>query len=356
MYFVSLSILTQRICKVNYLAMARLTNQHANDIFGQVFMDGEHRVASYLVTGGAGFIGSNIVRELVRRGERVRVLDNLSTGKLENLAGLMDRIEFMAGDVADPETARLAVAGMDYVLHQAAIPSVQRSIEDPLATDRANVRGTLCMLMAAREAGVKRFVFASSSSVYGESRELPKREDMPAVPLSPYGVSKLAGEAYCRAFHRVYGLPTVALRYFNVFGPYQDPRSEYAAVIPRFITALLNGNRPTIYGDGLQSRDFCFVSNAVEANLLACQAPDAAGEVFNVACHQQHTLLDLLRVLSDLIGTRVEPIFAPPRPGDIRHSLADISKARRLMGYEVRVGFHEGLARTVAWYRDQQGG
>jgi len=213
------------------------------------------------------------------------------------------------------------------------------------------VRGTLVMLLAARSAGVRRFVFASSSSVYGESEVLPKHEEKPAAPLSPYGVSKLAGEAYCRAFHRVYGMPTVALRYFNVFGPRQDPSSQYAAVIPLFISAMLHGRRPTIYGDGLQSRDFCFVSNAVDANLLACQSEKAVGQVFNVACGQQHTLLDLVQALRRLLGASLEPVFEPARPGDIRHSLADISKARRLLGYTGNVSFQDGLERTVSWYQ-----
>jgi len=315
--------------------------------------EGEKSVAIYLVTGGAGFIGSNIVHELLRLGERVRVLDDLSTGKRENLADVWERIEFIAGSVADAETAQNATRGVDYVLHQGAIPSVQRSVDQPLNTDIANVRGTLHMLLAARDAGVRRFVCASSSSVYGESEELPKHEEMPTFPLSPYGVSKLAGECYCRAFHRVYGLPAVALRYFNVFGPRQDPRSHYAAVIPLFITALLDGRRPTIFGDGLQSRDFSFVSNVVDANLAACRANGAIGEVFNVACNQQHTLLDLLDILNELLGTRIEPIFEPARAGDIRHSLAASGKARRLMGYQAGVGFHEGLARTVAWYRER---
>ncbi len=307
-------------------------------------------MAFYLVTGGAGFIGSNIVHELLHRGQRVRVLDDFSTGKKENLAAVWSQIEFIGGNVADEGIAALAVQGVDYVLHQAAIPSVQRSVDDPLATDNANVRGTLRLLVAARDAGVKRLVFASSSSVYGESPELPKREDMPTFPLSPYGVSKLAGECYCRAFHRVYGLPTVALRYFNVFGPRQDPLSQYAAVIPLFIAALRDGRRPTIYGDGLQSRDFSYVNNVVEANIRACEADGAIGEVFNVACQRQYSLLDLLRILNELLGTRIEPGFAPARAGDIKHSLADISKARQRMGYVPSVDFREGLARTVDWY------
>ena len=311
-------------------------------------------MATYLVSGGAGFIGSNIVHELVRRGASVRVLDDLSTGRMENLAGVEDRIEFVRGSITDLDVARQAVRGADYVLHQAALASVQRSVQDPLASNEVNVRGALNMLVAARDAGVRRFVFASSSSVYGESEELPKREDMPAEPISPYGVSKLAGEAYCRAFHQVYGMPTVALRYFNVFGPRQDPKSEYAAVIPLFVNALLDGRQPTIFGDGLQSRDFSYVSNVVDANLLACQAEGAVGQVFNVACGRQHSLLDLLDVLNGLVGTKIEPIFGPPRLGDIKHSLADIGNARRLMGYEPRVGFHEGLALTVMWYREQR--
>ena len=313
-------------------------------------------MATYLVTGGAGFIGSNIVRELVGRGETVRVLDDLSTGKIENLAGLMEQIDFISGSITDMETAARSVAGADYVLHQAALASVQRSVDSPLATDEVNVRGTLNMLIAARDAGVKRFVFASSSSVYGESEELPKRETMPTAPISPYGVSKLAGEAYCMAFHAAYGMPAVALRYFNVFGPRQDPQSHYAAVIPLFVTALLNGTQPTVFGDGLQSRDFSYVSNVVNANLLACRAPGAAGQIFNIACNRQHTLLELLEVLRGLIGSEVETLFSPARAGDIKHSLADTSKARHLLGYDPGVGFHEGLVHTVLWYQEQQPG
>jgi len=311
-------------------------------------------LATYLVTGGAGFIGSNIVHELVGRGETVRVLDDLSTGRMENLAGLLDRIEFMNGSITEIEMVQRAVDGADFVLHQAALASVQRSVDDPLASNEANVRGTLNLLIAARDAGVKRFVFASSSSVYGESEELPKREEMPTAPISPYGVSKLAGEAYCRAFYEVYGMPTVALRYFNVFGPRQDPNSHYAAVIPLFIMALLEEKRPTLFGDGQQSRDFSYVSNVVNANLLASQSKGAIGQIFNIACQRQHSLLDLLNILNDLLGSNIEPMVAPPRAGDIKHSLADIGKARHLMGYEPKIGFHEGLARTVLWYREHQ--
>lgn len=323
---------------------------------GGMLMDEQQEVttlATYLVTGGAGFIGSNIVHELVRRRESVRVLDDLSTGSRENLGGVLDRVEFVQGSITDPGVAHRAVQGVDFVLHQAALASVQRSVADPVATDEVNVRGTLNMLLAGREVGVKRFVFASSSSVYGDSEELPKRENMPTAPISPYGVSKLAGEAYCRAFHAVFGMPTVALRYFNVFGPRQDPASHYAAVIPLFITALINGRQPTIFGDGFQSRDFSYVSNIVDANLQACQSGGAVGQVFNIACNRQHTLLDLLSTLNGLVGSDIEPIFAPARAGDIKFSLADIGMARRLMGYEPEVGFHEGLARTVLWYRQQ---
>ncbi len=238
----------------------------------------------YLVTGGAGFIGSNIVERLVRQGERVRVLDNLSTGKRENLVSWLDRLELIEGDIRDVETVHGAMAGVDYVLHQAALPSVPRSVADPLASHQVNATGTLNVLPAARDAGVKRLVYASSSSVYGDSPTLPKQEEMPTNPISPYAVSKLAGENYCRVFFRVYGLETVCLRYFNVFGPRQDPTSQYAAVIPRFITAMLDGRRPVIYGDGRQSRDFTYIENVVEANLLACQAKDVAGEVLNIAC------------------------------------------------------------------------
>jgi len=309
---------------------------------------------SILVTGGTGSFGKSFIRILLQRYRPRRVVvysrDELKQFEMQQEFN-DDCMRYFIGDVRDRDRLIQAMRGVDYVLHQAAIPSVQRSVEDPLATDYANVRGTLQLLIAAREAGVRRFVFASSSAVYGESEALPKREEMPLFPLSPYGVSKLAGESYCRAFHRVYGLPTVALRYFNVFGPRQDPQSQYAAVIPLFITALLEGRRPTIYGDGRQSRDFSYVSNIVEANLLACEAPGIAGEVFNIACQQQHSLLDVLNLLNELLGTETQPLFAPARPGDIRHSLADISKARRLMGYTPTVNLREGLAKTVEWYR-----
>jgi nucleoside-diphosphate-sugar epimerase len=302
----------------------------------------------YLVTGGAGFIGSHIVDELVRRGESVRVLDNLATGKRENLADAWDQIEFIEGSLTDPATVQRAMQGVNYVLHQGALPSVPRSVADPATSHEVNVTGTINVLIAARDAGVQRLVYAASSSAYGNSPTLPKREDMPTNPLSPYAVSKLAGEHYCRAFHQVYGLETVCLRYFNVFGPRQDPKSQYAAVIPKFIEMMRRGEPPTIYGDGSQSRDFTYVANVVRANLLAAAAPDAAGSVVNVACGQRHTLLDLVSALNRLLGTDLEPAFQPDRAGDVKHSLADIGVARELLGYQVLVPFEEGLERLVA--------
>ncbi len=307
----------------------------------------------YLVTGGAGFIGSNIVEELVRRGERVRVFDDFSTGKRENLAAFVDDIELVEGDLRDPPAVHQAVQGVDYILHQGALPSVQRSIDNPLATHAVNATGTLNLLIAAREAGVKRVVYAASSSVYGDSPTLPKREDMTPRPKSPYAVSKLAGEQYCRAITEVYGLETVCLRYFNVFGPRQDPNSQYSGVIPLFITTMLQGEPPTVHGDGLQSRDFSYISNVVQANLLAATAPGATGRVFNIACGKRYTLLDMIAALNDILGTRIEPVYVEPRAGDVRHSLADISAAQEVLGYRVLVNFYDGLRQTVAWYREQ---
>ncbi len=312
-----------------------------------------------LVTGGGGFIGSNLVEALLRRGDDVRVIDNFATGRRENLAGAEGwaaagggRFELLEGDIRDGETVRRAVEGCDVVLHQAAIPSVARSVADPLTSHGVNVDGTLNLLLAARDLGVKRFVMASSSSLYGESPTLPKVETMCPDPISPYGLDKLAAETYCRLFHRLYGLGTVALRYFNVFGPRQDPSSEYSAVIPKFTAALLAGRAPTIFGDGEQTRDFTYIENVVRANLLAAEAPDeACGEAYNVACGERISLLDLARRLGRITGREIPPVHGDPRPGDIRHSLADIGKARRLLGYEPRVGLDEGLERTVAWYR-----
>ena len=306
-------------------------------------------MSTCLITGGAGFIGSNLAEELLRRGETVRVLDNFVTGRRENLVGL--EVEVVEADVRDREAIRPAFAGVDYVLHQAALRSVPRSIDDPAATNAANVDGTLNVLLAARDAEVKRVVFASSSSVYGADPALPKRESDRPLPLSPYAASKLAGEAYCASFTHVYGLETVGLRYFNVFGPRQDPTSQYATVIPLFIAALREGRRPLILGDGEQSRDFCYVSNVVEANLRAAEAPEVAGEVFNIACGERYTLNQLLGMLNEILGTDLQPEYGPDRVGDMRHSLADLTVARKRLGYEVQVRFREGLEKAVEWAR-----
>lgn len=310
----------------------------------------------YLVTGGAGFIGSNIVRKLVAQGERVRVLDDFSTGKKENLVGLEQNagVEIIEGTLLDGDCVQQAMKGVEYVLHQAAIPSVPRSIADPLNSNEANITGTLQALEAARENGVKRFIFAASSSAYGDTEVLPKFEKMPAMPLSPYAVTKYSGELYARVYANVYGLPTVSLRYFNIFGPFQDPASEYAAVVPKFITALLAGKAPVIYGDGEQSRDFTYIENAVAANLLACKSSRVGrGEVINVACGERYTLNQLAGFLSEIMGLEVEPAYSAARPGDVKHSLADITLAEELLGYRVEVDFREGLRRTIEWF--QQG-
>jgi nucleoside-diphosphate-sugar epimerase len=301
-----------------------------------------------LVTGGGGFIGSNLVERLVREGESVRVLDNFATGRRENLLHLLDDVELVEGDVQSYERAHNAVRGCEVVFHLAALPSVPRSIQDPLTSNASNVIGTLNVLLAARDEGVRRVVYASSSSVYGANPELPKREEMAALPIAPYAVAKLAAENYCRSFSEVYGLETVSLRYFNVFGPRQDPLSQYAAVIPNFITAFLDGEPPIVYGDGEQSRDFTYVDNAVEANLLAADAVGVAGQVFNVACGERTSLNDLVAELRELTGTDTQPVYDAARQGDIRHSLADISRAREALGYEVKIDVREGLARTCA--------
>lgn len=304
-------------------------------------------MTKYLVTGAAGFIGSNITEELVKLGQDVRALDNLSTGRMANIEHLLSDIEFINGDIRDPATLAGAVRGVDYVLHQAALASVPRSVSDPLASHECNATGTLNVLVAARDANVKRVVYASSSSVYGDSPTLPKREDMPVDPLSPYAVNKLTGEHYCKVFALVYGLPTVALRYFNVFGPRQDPTSQYAAVIPAFATAMLEGRRPTVYGDGQQSRDFTYISNVVAANLLACERDEAVGCVLNIACGQRISLLELVDRLNKLLGTSIEPIFEPPRKGDVKHSMADVGQAAAKLGFSCTLDFEEGLARTL---------
>jgi len=267
------------------------------------------------------------------------------------LEEILDKVEFIEGDICDPDLIKRAVSDVDYVLHQAAIPSVARSVEDPITTNRANVTGTLNLLIASRDAGVKRVVFASSSSIYGDSPTLPKTEDMPPDPLSPYAASKLIGEYYCKIFQNLFGLETICLRYFNVFGPRQDPTSEYAAVIPIFITAVASDRQPTVYGDGLQSRDFTFIENVIEANLLACSAPkEATGQVYNIACGECFTLLDLLDQLGRILNKKPQPLFEPPRPGDVKHSLADISRAESHLSFEPKVSFTEGLRRTVPWF------
>ena len=310
-------------------------------------------MANYLVTGGAGFIGSHLVEELVDRGERVRVVDNFATGKRQNLAHLK-AVELVEGDLADLEVARRAVTGMDYVLHQAAIPSVPRSVEDPITSNRANIDASLNVLVAARDAGVKRLVYAGSSSAYGDTPTLPKVETMPTAPLSPYALQKLVGEQYMQLFTALYGLETVTIRYFNVFGPRQDPSSPYSGVISLFIRALVEGRAPTIYGDGGQTRDFTYVANVVDGVLRACAAPDAGGEVINVATGGRISLNELFSVLKGLTGAAVKPIYAETRAGDVRDSQADIDKARRLLGYEPTVTLEQGLDKTVAWFRKTQ--
>jgi nucleoside-diphosphate-sugar epimerase len=311
-------------------------------------------MAQYLVTGGAGFIGSHLAEELTRRGQRVRVVDSLITGKRYNLAHLPE-VEFLEGDLADPAVARDAVRGVEYVLHQAAIPSVPRSVEDPVTSNRANIDASLNLLVAARDAGVRRVVYAGSSSAYGNSASLPKVETMPTAPLSPYALQKLVAEQYCQMFTTLYGLETVTIRYFNVFGPRQDPSSPYSGVISLFISALCEGRRPIIYGDGEQTRDFTYVANVVDGVLRAAQAPaSASGEVINVATGGRISLNQLFRVIRDLVKSDLEPVYKETRAGDVRDSQADISKARQLLGYEPTASFEDGLARTVEWYRATQ--
>jgi nucleoside-diphosphate-sugar epimerase len=307
-------------------------------------------MASYLVTGGAGFIGSHLAEELIRRGNRVRIVDNLITGKRHNLDHLPNA-DFLEGDLADADIARRAVEGMDYVLHQAAIPSVPRSVKDPVTSNRANIDASLNVLVAARDAGVRRVVYAGSSSAYGNTPTLPKREDMPANPLSPYALQKLVAEQYCQMFTRLYGLETVTIRYFNVFGPRQDPGSPYSGVISLFSTALLEGRRPVIYGDGEQTRDFTYIANVVDGVLRACEASNASGEVINVATGGRVSLNELLRTMNGIVGTNIEAIYKDPREGDVRDSQADIAKARRLLGYTPLVTLEDGLRRTLDWCR-----
>jgi nucleoside-diphosphate-sugar epimerase len=306
----------------------------------------------FLVTGGAGFIGSNICNRLVSDGCFVRVVDNLLTGKKTNLAGILDKIEFIKADMGDENVARTAMKDIDMVLHQGALPSVPRSVDDPAATHRHCVDATFTLLLAARDAKVKRFVYASSSSAYGDTPTLPKVETMLPSPLSPYAAAKLAGEYYCSVFYNVFGLQTISLRYFNVFGPHQDPTSQYAAAIPAFVTSILKDKPPTIYGDGEQSRDFTYVDNVVEANLLAARARKTAGEVINIACGQAITVNEIIDMINEILGKNIKPIYTAPRPGDVKHSLADITLAKKLIGFKPKVSFKQGLRMAINWYRD----
>jgi nucleoside-diphosphate-sugar epimerase len=305
----------------------------------------------FLVTGGAGFIGSNLCKRLVAEGCFVRVVDNLLTGKRSNLAPILDKIEFIEADMGDPEVARAAMQGIDVVFHEGALPSVPRSVDDPVSSHQHCVDATFALLIAARDARVKRFVYAASSSAYGDTPTSPKVETIRPDPLSPYAVGKLVGEYYCSVFAKVYGLETICLRYFNVFGPQQDPASQYAAAIPAFITAILKDQPPTIYGDGEQSRDFTYIDNVVHANLLAARATKTAGQVVNVACGEAVTVNAIIAMINRLLGKDVKPVYVPPRAGDIKHSLADITAARKLLGFEPVVLFREGLERSIDWYR-----
>lgn len=310
-------------------------------------------MSSYLVTGGAGFIGSNIAEELLRAGQTVRVLDNLSTGRAENLAAVLDRITFYELDICNLEQIRPCFAGIDYVLHLAALPSVPRSVADPLSANRVNIEGTLNVLLAARDAKVKRVVFAASSAAYGDNPILPRVESHEPRPMSPYALTKVAGEYYCTIFTRLYGLEAVALRYFNIFGPRQNPYSQYTGVLSKFITAYIQGTTPIIFGDGEQSRDFTYIDNVADATLRACTAPDAAGQVINVGVGGRFTLNQTVSLLNRIFGKEVTPEYAPPRGGDVLHSQADISLARQVLGYEPKVAYEQGLRKTVEWYRSE---
>ncbi|MCD4786024.1 MAG: SDR family oxidoreductase [Candidatus Eremiobacteraeota bacterium] len=309
---------------------------------------------TYLVTGGAGFIGSNICRELLRRDQQVRVFDNFSTGRMSNLEDIAGKIEIIRGDLRDLSSVTDAVEGADFILHQGALPSVPRSVRDPIASNETNVAGTLNILVAARYKGVRRVVYASSSSVYGDTEILPKVETMKPDPLSPYALTKLTGEHYCRIFYKIYGVETVCLRYFNVFGPYQDPSSQYAAVVPRFITAYMKGEAPTIYGDGEQSRDFTYIENVVNANLLATEAQDAPGKVFNIACGNRYTVNHLAGIIGKIIKSDIKPVHISSRTGDVKHSLADITAAREILKYDPAISLEEGLRKTIARYYDKR--
>jgi nucleoside-diphosphate-sugar epimerase len=304
-----------------------------------------------LVTGGAGFIGSHIVRRLLEKGRRVRVLDDLSTGQQANLTEVADRIEFVEGDICDVPTVERCTQGVEVVFHLAARGSVPRSVAEPRPTNDINITGTLNLLIAAHAAGARRFVYSASSSAYGDTPVMPKTVDLRPLPMSPYAVSKLASELYCTVWRQVYGLQTISLRYFNVFGPRQDPQGAYAAVIPAFVSRMLRGQRPTIYGDGEQSRDFCFIENVVNANMLAAEAAQTHGEVLNVACGERTTLNAIVADINKLLGTDLQPEYQPMRAGDVRHSLADIGQTQRVLGYEAKVMFPEGLRRSIEWYK-----
>ena len=306
---------------------------------------------TYLVTGGAGFIGSNLVRALLKEGRRVRVLDNFLTGFRANLDEVLANVELVEGDIRDPDACAKACDGAEVVFHEAALASVPRSMVDPRTSFHCNTVGTFNMLMASRDAGVRRLIFAASSSAYGAAPDLPKRESMPVLPLSPYAADKACGETWAATFYRAFGLQTLCLRYFNIFGPRQDPTNQYAGVIAAFATAMIRGRQPNIFGDGTQSRDFTFVDNAVNANLLGAKVPEARGEVINIGCGEAVNLNDMVGVFNKVLGTDLAPIYAPPRAGDVMHSLADIQAARRLIGYEPQVRFAEGLRRTIEWYR-----
>jgi nucleoside-diphosphate-sugar epimerase len=306
----------------------------------------------FLVTGGAGFIGSNICKKLIQQNCFVRVVDNLLTGKKDNLAPILDKIEFIQADIGDESVARNATRDIDVVLHQAALPSVPKSVDNPAATHKHCVDATFTALLAARDSKVKRFVYASSSSAYGDTPTLPKIETIRPEPLSPYAVAKLVGEYYCSVFYKVFGLETISLRYFNVFGPNQDPTSQYAAAIPAFVTSILKGKPPTIYGDGEQSRDFTYVDNVVDANLLAANAKKTTGQVLNIACGKAVTVNQIIDMINKITGKSVKPVYAPPRPGDVKHSLADITAAKKLLNYQPKVSFEQGLRLAIDWYKD----
>ena len=310
-------------------------------------------MAKYLVTGGAGFIGSNIVEELVRRGEKVCVLDNFSTGSKENIEPFIEKIELIEGDIRDKNILSKALRGIDFVIHQAALRSVAKSVEDPFATNDVNVFGTLNLLMAAKEAGVERVVYASSSAAYGDVKTFPQKEAARPVPISPYGVSKLAAENYCITFAKTFGLETVSLRYFNVFGPRQNPESRYSAAIPAILVKMIKNERPVAEWDGKQSRDFTYVANVVQANLRACVVPKISGDVFNIACGTTTSILDIIREANKILGLKLKPEYGPKRAGDVRKTYADISKMKKILGVKKIVGFEEGLKLTIDWFKNR---